>query len=136
MNTPRAIFLGISVAGVLIAGALLISDADTAMVFGTLLVAILTGALAFLTYLNVRIMKSIEWFSGAMERHSDQMRQIAAQNAEIKLIWWDKTQAPDGRFPFEGRHNEEFKLERIFIGMPIEEREKQPGRLHKWIWGR
>ena len=110
---------GIIIAGALIAAGLYFGSGDTATVFTTWLVAVLTAALALISYLNLRIMKQVERFTGAMERHSDQMRQLTAKQLKVKLIWWDKTE-PDakGQFPFDGAHDQEIQLDKMHIGIP------------------
>ena len=73
----------------------------------------LTGSIVLLTLLNILIMGRLRWLTGAMERHSDQQRQLAARSADppIEMIWWDKT--VDGPFPHEGKHLELNQLSRM-----------------------
>ena len=62
----------------------------------------------------------MNWLTGAMERHSDQQRQIAATAQGIQLIWWDPTIKP---WPFDGKHGESFDLRKIHIGIPTDHRQ-------------
>ena len=94
---------GVVIAGVLIAAAIYFGSGDIAMVFVTGVLALLTAGLLVLTFLNLRIAHRIEWFTGAMERHSDQMRQLEARAQGVEMIWWDKTKS-DNQFPFHGKH--------------------------------
>ena len=56
------------------------------------------------------MMKTMEWLSGAMERHSDQQRQIAAHKAGIKMIWWEVAwDFP----PFDCEHKQENLLKEL-----------------------
>ena len=118
---------GITIAGALIAAAIYFGAGDPAMV-------LLTVILAFLTYVNVRSGSRIEWFTGAMERHSDQMRQLTAKEAGVKIIWWDKTLA-DGLFPFDGEHGKEVNLDIMYVGVPPEHRSKRPNKWRRTILG-
>ncbi len=114
------------------------SEGDQLMPSATILFealgAIATACLVVLTYLSVKAARHVEWFTGAMERHSDQQRQIAAHKAGIKMIWWDKTMdVAHGYFPHEGAHGEENVLKVIYIGIPPERRKKQPSGWQKFL---
>jgi hypothetical protein len=110
----------IVIAGVMIAAAIII-------VGGANLMSVATIFLVVLTFLGVRLTHQLVWFTGAMERHSDQQRQIAAKNAGIEMIWWDKNEpAAGGHFPHEGAHGEVNELKRIYIGIPVEHRKPLP----------
>ena len=78
----------------------------------------LTLSIVVLTALNFLIMRRLKWLTGAMERHSDQQRQLAARNADssIEMVWWDKTVG--GAFPHEGEHEDPVQLDRMYIGVP------------------
>ncbi len=78
----------------------------------------LTIAIVFLAIVNWQIAARIKWLTGAMERHSDQQRQIAAHQAGIEMRWWDKERDPDRQFPHQGGHNQVHYLDRIYIGIP------------------
>ncbi len=93
----------------------------------------LTGSIVFFTLLNILIMRRLRWLTGAMERHSDQQRQLAARNAipPIEMIWWDKTIG--GPFPHEGEHLDPNQLGRMYIGVPeIYRRYRGWRRIKKW----
>ena len=127
---------GTVIAGAMIAASLYFGSGGAAMVFISAVVAVLTAALATLGYLNLRILRQAQMFTGAMERHSDQMRQLAAKQAGVKLIWWDKTELDaKGQFPFDGEHGKEIHLDKLYIGIPWEHRRKQPGWFERWFWG-
>ncbi len=118
MSTDRAILIG--------SGIIALSIIGSAYVSGSWPIVVVTLLLVLVTYVHARIMKRVEWFTGAMERHSDQMRQIMAKDANIEMYWWDKTETDAGEgFPFEGAHNEKHELEKIYIGVPLHKRKKQ-----------
>ena len=98
------------------------------------LMVVLTLSVAVMAFVNLTIMRRIVWFTGAMERHSDQQRQIAAHKADIKLRWWDPTIGP---FPPEGRHDQEVTLDVMYIGIPMKRRKYKGwhGRIMMW-WKR
>jgi hypothetical protein len=127
-----------AVVGALVGGAfaaLVVSHEEPIMVVLTALVAVGTLLLVGLTLLSVRSNRRIEWFTGALERHSDQMRQLAAKQAKVKLIWWDKTEeGAGGKFPFAGKHNQEYELDALHIGIPPEYRKVQPTAWQRF-WG-
>ena len=77
---------------------------------------VLAAAVVLLAFVNWRVAARIKWLTGAMERHSDQQRQIAAKQAGVTMVWWDKTVG--GVFPHEGEHNQVYQLETIYIGVP------------------
>ncbi len=89
--------------------------------------AVLTFLVVLLTIANWWIAKHIRSLTGALERHSDQQRQIAAHNAGIELVWWDKSVG--GEFPHHGEHNHGHRLERLYIGIPWHRRQ------NKTLWG-
>ncbi len=96
----------------------------------------LAGIIVLLTLLNFLIMRRIKWLTGAMERHSDQQRQLAARNTDppIEMVWWDKTVG--GPFPHEGGHLDPIQLDRMYIGVPeIYRRYRGGRRIIKW-WRR
>jgi len=124
LNTPWAIIIGT----IFISGAILFS-AEAVPV----LQLIATLSLVVLAFFARRTTRRIEWFTGAMQRHSDQQRQIAAKQAGLKLIWWDPNES-SGHFPEGGQHGEEFKLEEITVGLPPHQRKKKPNRWQKF-WG-
>ena len=64
----------------------------------------LTLSIVVLTALNFLIMRRLKWLTGAMERHSDQQRQLAARSADpsIKIVWWDKTISIEGSAGYGG----------------------------------
>ena len=62
----------------------------------------------------------LNWLTGAMERHSDQQRQLAAMERGMKLIWWDPTIAP---WPFDGEHGQPIKADEMYIGIPTDHRQ-------------
>ncbi len=137
MRTLLAVLFG-AVLGSLVGGsfsALVVSREEPAMTALTALVAFGTILLAFLTLLTVQTMRRIEWFTGAQERHSDQMRQLAAKEQGVKMIWWDKTEdGANGQFPFDGRHNEVHELDVLYIGIPPEHRKVRPTAWQRF-WG-
>ena len=105
---------------------------NTIQVMGWLNI-VLTGIIATLTLLNFLIVQRLKWLTGAMERHSDQQRQLAARNADppIKMVWWDKTIG--GPFPHEGGHQDLIQLDRMYIGIPeIHRRYRGWRRIIKW----
>jgi hypothetical protein len=130
LNIPWAIV----VAGALVAVAVYFSGPQRLMaIFGALTTAS-TALLALLTYLYWRSQRRVEWFTGAMERHSDQQRQIAANEAGLKLIWWDRTHPEaNGDFPFEGAHGQEFTPGPIYVGILPQCRFRRPSILQRWI---
>jgi len=93
-------------------------------------IAVGVAVLAFFAY---RGQRTIEWFTGAMENHSHQQRMIAAKEAGVEMVWWDFSL---GRVPSTGRHGESFDLERIYLGVPIEDRWHQPSKLAKFFGSR
>ncbi len=86
----------------------------------------LTAAVGALALFSWRVAARIKWLTGAMERHSDQQRQIAAEQTGVKMVWWDKTVG--GEFPHEGEHNQVHQLEKIYIGVP------EAYRIHRRWW--
>ena len=134
MSTGWGCLIGLVVGSAIIAAAIYFGSGNAAMVFVTGALTILTGFLVVIGFTNVRIATRIVLFTGAMERHSDQMRQLTAQDAKVKMIWWDKTK-PDaaGKFPFDGEHGKEAKLDVLYIGIPWEYRHKKPGRLARFF---
>ncbi len=89
---------------------------------------VLTIAILVIAWQGRRIANRVQWLTGAMQRHSDQQRQIAAKEAGIQMIWWDPIEG--GRFPHKGDHGHVHCLERIYIGIP--EHLRKPGR---WLPG-
>jgi len=134
MSAGWGCFLGLVAGCTIIAIAITSGSGDAAMVLVTGVLAILTGMLVWIGFINVRIARRITWFTGATERHSDQMRQMKAHDLGIEMIWWDKTM-PDanGTFPFDGEHGQKVRLDRIYIGIPVEKRYKRPSRTARWF---
>ena len=91
MSAGWGCFLGLVVGCAIIAAAITFGSGDPALVLVTGVLAVLTGMLAWLGFINLKIARQITWFTGSMERHSDQMRQMKAQDLGIEMIWWDKT---------------------------------------------
>lgn len=136
LNNPWAtVIAGALIAAGIIVG-LYISEPDKARLLVDACSVASTFLLAVVTYLLWRSQRRIEWFAGAMERHSDQQRQFAAKNAGVKMIWWNPTKS-EGRskFPFNGEHGKEVKLDEIYIGIPLEYRSTQPSALRRWFFG-
>jgi hypothetical protein len=134
MSAGWGCFLGLVVGCAIIAAAITFGSGDPALVLVTGVLAVLTGMLAWLGFINLKIARQITWFTGSMERHSDQMRQMKAQDLGIEMIWWDKT-VPDAKstFPLDAEHGETVKLDRLYIGIPVEKRQKRPGRIARWL---
>ena len=88
LTVPRAIVIS----GVMVSVAILYSGSATATAVATVAGAIAAICAVILTYFSVRSARRIEWFTGSMERHSDQQRQLAAKRAGVDLIWWDPTE--------------------------------------------
>jgi len=132
LDTPRAIVLaGLLIAAGICAG-LYLSRPEMADFVVKVCEVLSTFLLAFVTFCVWRSQLRIEWFTGAMENHSDQMRQMEARKQGIKMIWWDKTVAP---FPFEGSHSAEINLTEIYVGIPLRYRHKQPSVWNRWLRG-
>ena len=94
------------------------------------IIAALTAAIAVFAFTGWRIADRVKWLTGAMERHSDQQRQITAKQAGVEMVWWDKNQAEDGTFPHTGEHKQVHRLKRIYIGIP------EHRRMHsRWLPG-
>ena len=93
---------------------------------------ILTAAIVGMTILNWQITARMKWLTGALERHSDQQRQIAAHNAGVRMRWWDKEIG--GEFPHEGEHNQVHRLKLLYIGIPPHKRIKKSWwvRFRRW----
>ena len=89
---------------------------------------VLTLGIVVIAWESRRIATRVQWLTGAMERHSDQQRQIAAKEAGIQMIWWDPNEG--GRFPHKGKHEHMHRLEKIYIGIP--EHLRKPDR---WLPG-
>ena len=85
--------------------------------------AILTAVIVLLTILNWKIAARMKWLAGALERHSDQQRQIAAHNAGLEMRWWDPELG--GPFPHEGEHNQVHHMKLLYIGIPPHKRKKK-----------
>jgi len=89
----------------------------------------LTLVIAFFTFLVWKSYYRIEWFTGAMETHSNVMLQIEARrgiNGEpIKLVYWDPTIE---KFPKkeQQKDGQEVDLSVLYIGLPIEMRRNKP----------
>ena len=96
------------------------------------LLIVLTAAIVILTWLNYWVVRRLKWLTGAMERHSDQQRQLAARDAGIKMLWWDKTIG--GPFPHEGEHKQPVELDTMYIGIPETNRRYRGwrGGIRKW----
>jgi len=132
LTTPRAII----VAGAIIAAAMWFSASDKVMAFAAVIGTVATICLVILTYFSARSARRIEWFTGAMERHSDQQRQLAAKRAGVDIIWWDPTEGNANKaFPFEGKHGEKFDLNAIYIGIPPEHRKVRASKWRTRLWG-
>ncbi len=115
--------------------AIYFGSGDAAMVLVTGALAILTAGLVWIGFINTRISRRITWFTGAMERHSDQMRQMKAHELGIEMIWWDKTMPEaGGEFPFDGAHHQKVQLDKLYIGVPPWTRHKNP-RPAGWLLG-
>lgn len=126
LNIPWAIVIG----AVFISGTIIYSSSAI-----PILQMVGTFSLVVLAVISVRTARRIEWFTGAMQRHSDQQRQIAARRAKVATIWWDPTkEEAGGHFPEGGKHSEEFFLETIYIGLPPHLREKKPTGWQRF-WG-
>ena len=89
---------------------------------------VLTFAILVIAWQGRRIANRVQWLTGAMQRHSDQQRQIAAKEAGIEMIWWDPNEG--GRFPHKGEHGHVHHMKKIYIGIP--EHLRKPGR---WLPG-
>lgn len=89
---------------------------------------IIAAGIFVLAFFAFKGQRAIEWFTGAMENHSHQQRMIAAKEAGVEIVWWDHSR---GRIPTTGKHGDPFTLERIYIGVPIEDRMEQPSWLAK-----
>ena len=99
---------------------------DITLDFGELsdwTMVILTVAIVSLTILNWQIAARMKWLTGALERHSDQQRQIAAHQVGIEMRWWDKNIG--GEFPHTGDHDQVHHLEKLYIGIPLHHRKKR-----------
>lgn len=87
---------------------------------------IFSGIIAIFTYLVWRTYEDIAWRTGAMESHSllqlklEAMRGI--RDKPIELVWWDYSK---GKPPTTAEHGKPVTVERIYIGMPKELREKR-----------
>ncbi|HMB77861.1 MAG TPA: hypothetical protein VKN76_15795 [Kiloniellaceae bacterium] len=140
MTTGKACFwgcfLGLIVGCSIIALAISLGSGDKAMVLVSGALVVLTAGLVWIGYINTRIARQITWFTGAMERHSDQMRQMRAHELGIEMIWWDKTM-PDagGEFPFDGAHHKTAHLDKLYIGVPLWARSKKPGPVTRLLGG-
>ena len=88
----------------------------------------LTIGIAVIAWQTRNIANRVQWLTGAMERHSDQQRQIAAKEAGVEMIWWDPIKG-DG-FPHKGEHGHVHHMKKIYIGIP--EHLRIPGR---WLPG-
>lgn len=81
--------------------------------------AISTVVIAFLSYLLWRSGKRVEWFTGAMESHSEIQLAIAAKEAGIEVIWWDPTLEKN---PTDRKHGEHRDISRVYFFLPPDER--------------
>ncbi len=73
------------------------------------------------------------WFTGAMESHSDMQLRIAAREAKIKIVWWDKSRHGKPPSLASIKHGEEVNLDTIYLHVPPELRLQRP--LDSW-WHR
>ena len=136
MSTAKGCFWGCFcglVAGcATIAVAIYFGSGDSAMVWVTGGLVVLTAILVLIAFFNLLMVLQVTWFTGAMERHSDQMRQMKAHELKIPMFWWDKTEkGADDEFPFEGEHDQPLKLEKLYIGIPRGKRRNQPGLIKR-----
>ncbi len=128
LTTPRAIV----VAALMLAATIFFTTTGKAEVVLGIGNVITTGGAALFVYFLWRSQRRIEWFTGAMEAHSDQMRKFEAKKLNIKMIWWDRTIAP---IPFTGKHGEEVNFQEIYISLPPELRREQASALWKRFSG-
>ncbi len=89
---------------------------------------VLTLGIVAIAWQSWRIATRMKWLTGAMERHSDQQRQIAAKDAGVEMIWCDPNEG--GRFPHKGEHGHVHHMKKIYIGIP--EHLRKSGR---WLPG-
>ena len=85
--------------------------------------AIATVVIAILSRSLWQSNKRVEWFTGALESHSEIQLAIAAKEAGMEVIWWDPNIA---KVPTVRKHGEPRDLTRIYIYLPPNER--APGR--------
>ncbi len=80
------------------------------------LAAIATAAIAWLTFLLVRINRRLTAFTGALESHSTLRLRLALKKENIPVVWWDKTVEP---WPVENlRHRNRSELTHAVLGVP------------------
>lgn len=88
---------------------------------------VLTLIVAIFTFLVWKSYYRTEFFTGAMETHSDLMLQIEARRGimgePIKLVYWDPT---IDKFPKKKQHGQEVDLSVIYIGLPLSMRRNKP----------
>ena len=80
----------------------------------------------------------MKWFMGAIARHSDQQRQIAASQAGIKMTWWDPSihmRETGMKWPRPGEHGEENQLTHIHIGIAEHDRKFKPNWWQRHVLG-
>lgn len=87
--------------------------------------------LLVLTFFIYRLNKRLTWFTGAMERHSDQNRRMNAIAGKIPVIYWDNTIHP---WPDCGQHGERDYVSYITVGVaPGGRKYRGFRRLLKWL---
>jgi hypothetical protein len=128
LTMPWAILIG----AVLLAGAILFTATETTTLILGIFTIATTGGAALFAYLLWRSSRSIEWFTGAMESHSDLMLRMEVRAKGVKMVWWDKTIKP---IPFSGKHSEEVTIEEIYISLPPRLRREQPSAWWKRFVG-
>ncbi len=81
--------------------------------------AFATVAIAVFSWMLWRSNKRIEWFTGAMQTHSEIQLAIAAKAAKMEVIWWDPTLE---KVPTVRKHGEPRDLSHVYIFVPPNER--------------
>ena len=97
----------------------------------TIVIACLTRNMATLADRSLRMSaelatmsERLNWFTGALESHSSLMLRIEAARGingkPIEAIWWDPTLE---KAPVKREHGKAAQLERIYVFVPMEERQ-------------
>jgi hypothetical protein len=78
------------------------------------------------------IAERANWFTGAMESHSDMQVRIAARKEGLKAVWWDKSRYGESPSQAAIKHGEEINLETIYFNISPELRAQPDARRGFW----
>lgn len=95
--------------------------------------AISSVVIAVFTFLVWKVYRRLTWFTGAMERHSDQQRRMVAKQQKIPIVLWDKTIHD---WPEDGDHGQRDQVKYIAVGVAPGRRRYRGWRRALKVWDR